>query len=83
MPADVCDALGVDVGDAIDMEVTDGALVMKPARVRALDALEAIRRAFAESGVTLPELLQEGERQRQKTLREFDARQKATKSIRR
>jgi AbrB family looped-hinge helix DNA binding protein len=71
VPAELCDALGIKVGDSIDVEVKDGALYITPGRKASLDTLEEIWRIMAESGVTEEELL-EGGREIRKELFERD-----------
>ena len=66
----VCDELGVKPGDRVVLEVADGAVVARPQRQVALEALQALRQAFAESGVTLEELLESGRQVREELFRE-------------
>lgn len=56
LPRDVCEQLGIDVGDALELSVEDGALIITPSKQLALDALEEIQVAFARSGLTEEEL---------------------------
>ena len=56
LPPEVCDRLGVQVGDRLEVSVTDDALLVRPKKVVALRALEEIQRAFAASGITEEEL---------------------------
>ncbi len=70
LPAEVCDTLGVQVGDRLEISVTAGALFVRPKKAVALEALEEIRRAFAASGVTEEELQAEGRRIREQLSRE-------------
>jgi AbrB family looped-hinge helix DNA binding protein len=64
LPKDICDRLGIDAGDKLELEVKDSILVATPKKVLALQALDEIRQAFARSGITEKELLEEGRRQR-------------------
>lgn len=66
----VCEALDVKPGDRLSLEVREGALLIRPARVVALEALEEFRRAIAESGVTEEELLEGGRQVREELFRE-------------
>jgi len=70
LPRDVCEALGVKPGDRLVLEVAEGMLVVRPGKKAALDALAAIRQGFAESGVTLEELLESGRQIREEHFRE-------------
>lgn len=66
----VCEALGVEPGDRLVLEVSDGALTIKPGRQAALDALREIQRGFAQSGISLQELLEGGRQVREEVFRE-------------
>lgn len=70
LPPEVCDRLGVQVGDRLEVSVTDDALLVRPKKVVALKALEEIQRAFAASGITEEELQAEGRRIREQLSRE-------------
>jgi AbrB family looped-hinge helix DNA binding protein len=70
LPAELCDKIGIKPGDSLDASVEGEALVIKPSRSVALDALKELRRAVKESGVTLEELLEGGRQARQEVLRE-------------
>ena len=71
LPAEVCDQLGVQVGDRLEISVKDGALLARPKKAVALEALEEIQRAFAASGITEEELQAEGRRIREQLAREY------------
>ena len=60
LPASLCEELGIEPGDLLDASIDDGALVIRPARKAALDALKELQRAVRESGVSLEELLEGG-----------------------
>lgn len=70
LPRQMCEALGVEPGDRLVLDVEDGVLIARPQRQAALDALEEVRRAMAESGVTEEELLESGRKVRQELFRE-------------
>ena len=70
LPRNVCEALGVKPGDRLVLEVSEGVLVVRPGRQAALEALRAIQQAFAESGVTLEELLEGGRQVREELFQE-------------
>ncbi len=70
IPRAVCRQLGIGPGDRLELQVDDSALIIRPGRVAALDALEEIRRAIAESEVSEKELLEGGRRVRDELFRE-------------
>ncbi|HLG10324.1 MAG TPA: AbrB/MazE/SpoVT family DNA-binding domain-containing protein [Dehalococcoidia bacterium] len=70
LPASVCKELGIEPGDLLDATVDEGALVIRPARKAALDALKELQRAIKESGVTLSDLLEGGQQVRKEIFRE-------------
>lgn len=70
LPAEVCKELGLDVGDTVTLQLSDGALVMTPGRKSALNALAELHRIFAESGVTEEELQEDGRRIRAELTRQ-------------
>ena len=70
IPRAVCEELGIRPGDRLELQMEDGALIIRPGRVAALEALEELRRAIAESGVTEEELLESGRQIRDELFRE-------------
>jgi AbrB family looped-hinge helix DNA binding protein len=70
LPSVLLAALGVKAGDSLEAAIEDGKLTLRPARESALDALREIRKAFAESDVTLEELLESGRQVRKEIFRE-------------
>lgn len=70
LPREMLDALGVGIGDTLEVIQEEGALIVRPGRRAALDALEEIRRALAESGVTEDELQESGREIRKEMFRE-------------
>ena len=70
LPREVCESLGVDVGDALEMELGEGVLILRPAPRSALDALSELRKAISAAGVAEDELLEEGRRVRTEVFRE-------------
>jgi AbrB family looped-hinge helix DNA binding protein len=70
IPRAACEELGIRPGDRLELRVEDGALIVRPGRVAALEALEELRRAIAESGVTEEELLESGRQIREELYRE-------------
>ena len=70
LPSEACEALGIEVGDHLELAVADGVLTVRPRKTRALEALREIRRAFAVSGVTEEEIQEEGRRVREQLTHE-------------
>ncbi len=62
LPRTVCEALGIDTGDSLDIEVQDGSAVLRPSKQRALDALSEIQAIFAQGDVTEREIQAEARR---------------------
>jgi AbrB family looped-hinge helix DNA binding protein len=69
LPAQVCEALGLEVGDRLELSVTDNGLVFRPKKAPALQALREIQRAFAQSDVTEEGLQKEGQKARERLSR--------------
>lgn len=70
LPASVCEELGLEPGDQLEVDVEDGSLVIRPARKAALDALKEIQRAFASAGLTEQEWQDEARNTREELVRE-------------
>jgi AbrB family looped-hinge helix DNA binding protein len=70
VPRAVCEELGIRPGDGLDLRVEDGSLIIRPGRVAALEALEAIQQALQESGITEEEWLESGRQVREELVRE-------------
>jgi bifunctional DNA-binding transcriptional regulator/antitoxin component of YhaV-PrlF toxin-antitoxin module len=69
LPPQVCEALGLEIGDRLEVSVVDGGVFVKPKKQLALNALAEIERAFKETGLTEDELQQEGRRVREELSR--------------
>jgi bifunctional DNA-binding transcriptional regulator/antitoxin component of YhaV-PrlF toxin-antitoxin module len=70
LPRSVCDALGLKPGDRLLLDISDGVLIGRPGRKAAREALEALRKGFADAGVTEQELLESGRKIRDELFRE-------------
>ena len=70
IPRAVCEALEVKPGDWLSLELLEGAVLVRPSTKVALEAMEELRRAIAESGVTEEELLESGRQIRDELFRE-------------
>jgi AbrB family looped-hinge helix DNA binding protein len=71
LPRDICEQLGIGPGDRLTLYVEDGALVAKPNKTIALEALRELRESFKNSGITLRELLANGRRIRKELVKEY------------
>lgn len=65
LPRDICERLGITVGDRVELTVEGDALIARPAKRRALDALKEVQAAFAKAGVSERDLQEAGRRARQ------------------
>ena len=70
LPREVCERLGVQPGDVLELSLEGGTLVARPRKTVALQALREIRQAFERSGITEEELQEAGRRARQEATRE-------------
>ncbi len=70
LPKEICDQLGIGPGDVLELTVEDSALVARPRKSVALEALKEIQQAFRRSGITEEELQKAGRRVRQQVSRE-------------
>ena len=70
LPREVCDQLGIEPGDVLELAVEDSTLIARPRKTLALEALREIQRAFQRSGITEEELQQAGRKIRQEIARE-------------
>jgi antitoxin component of MazEF toxin-antitoxin module len=77
LPRDICQQLGIDIGDQVDLSVEDGTLIVTPSRKLALNALAEIQSAFARSGITEEELQRAAREARTELIRERYGRSRA------
>lgn len=66
-PSAVLTALGLTVGDSIQIKVENGKAILTPQKQVALNALAEIQRAFRDSKITEKELMKEIDEQRLET----------------
>ncbi|MBI4304143.1 MAG: AbrB/MazE/SpoVT family DNA-binding domain-containing protein [Chloroflexi bacterium] len=69
LPGEVCNALGVKIGDVLELTVEGSALVARPRKNAALDALKEIREAFKRSGIDQEQLQEIGDGVRSEVIR--------------
>jgi antitoxin component of MazEF toxin-antitoxin module len=62
LPRTVCDQLGIQPGDVLEVTVENATLVARPRKKVALAALKEIQQVFERSGITEQELQKTGER---------------------
>ena len=55
-PAELLRLMGVSVGDQLEITIKDKQAVIKPKKQIALEALNAIQKAFIDSGISLSQL---------------------------
>jgi AbrB family looped-hinge helix DNA binding protein len=70
IPKDICDQLGVEPGDTLELAVEGSVLKATPRKRKALDALSEIQETFKRSGITEDKLREEGRKTRQEISRE-------------
>jgi AbrB family looped-hinge helix DNA binding protein len=70
LPRELCDVLGIQPGDRLEIAVEGDILVGRPKKRLALEALKEIQDAFARSGMTEAELQAAGRRVRRQLARE-------------
>ena len=69
LPAEVCDALGLQLGDHLEVSLVEDGVLLRPRKLVALEALHEIQRAFAGSGLSEEEIQAEGRRIREQLSR--------------
>lgn len=70
LPAELCEKLGLQVGDRLEVHFDGDTLVIKPKKALALRALREIQAAFAASGLTEKELQEGGRKIREEIFKE-------------
>ncbi|MBI4188713.1 MAG: AbrB/MazE/SpoVT family DNA-binding domain-containing protein [Chloroflexi bacterium] len=70
LPKEICNQLGIEPGDVLELLVEDSALIARPRKSVALEALKEIQQAFRRSGITEEELQKAGHRVRQEIAKE-------------
>lgn len=70
LPREICNQLGIEPGDILELLVEDSILIAKPRKNVALEALKEIQQAFQRSGITEEELQEVGRRVRDEIARE-------------
>jgi len=80
IPLNICDELGIHPGEDLEVEVINGALVARPRKAVALQALRDIQKAFKRSGITESELQEAGRRIRLENKEDICEGKKALKN---
>jgi bifunctional DNA-binding transcriptional regulator/antitoxin component of YhaV-PrlF toxin-antitoxin module len=62
LPLKVCEKLGLEYGDKLEIKIENNCLIAKPKKTVALEALAEIRSAFKNSGLSEEELLKSQEK---------------------
>ena len=73
LPKEVCEQLGIDTGDMLELALEGSTVVARPKKVAALNALREIQEAFKRSGIGEEELGETGRKVRQEVVRERHA----------
>jgi len=70
LPKDICDQLGIDTGDVLELTVENSVLTARPRKTAALEALKEIQQAFKRSGMAEEDILDTGRWVREEIARE-------------
>lgn len=70
LPKKICNQLGIEPGDVLELLVEHSTLIARPRKSVALEALKEIQQAFQRSGITEGALQETGRRVRQEIARE-------------
>lgn len=70
LPKEVCERLGIEPGDSLELSLEGATLIARPKKTIALEALQEIRDAFRRSGITEDELQDAGRRVREELTKE-------------
>jgi len=76
IPRSICDQLGVEPGDTLELTVEGSVLMAVPMKRKALDALREIQDTFRRAGIGEEELLEEGRKTRQEISRERNGKKR-------
>jgi AbrB family looped-hinge helix DNA binding protein len=60
LPPEISEGLGLSPGDSVEITLQDGRAIIEPSRKAALNALEELQKAIAESGITEEEWMELG-----------------------
>ena len=69
IPREICEQLGINPGDILELIVDNSVMITKPKKNIALDALQEIQNAFKRSRITEEELQEAGRQVRQEIIR--------------
>ncbi len=67
----ICDQMGIEPGDVLELTVENSAIVARPRKNVALEALKEIQKTFQRSGVTREDLNKNSRRIRKEVAREL------------
>jgi AbrB family looped-hinge helix DNA binding protein len=70
LPKDICDQLGIDTGDVLELTVENSVITARLRKTAALESLKEIQQAFKRSGMAEEEILDTGRRVREEVARE-------------
>ena len=70
LPKDICDQLGIETGDVLELTVENSVITARLRKTAALESLKEIQQAFKRSGMAEEEILDTGRRVREEVARE-------------
>ena len=76
IPREICDQLGIEPGDVLELVVEESVLKAMPRKRIALDALSEIQETFQRYGISEEELQKEARKTRQEITRERSGRKR-------
>lgn len=69
LPQEIREALGIKKGDFVAFELLDGAVMLKPAKLQHLEALNEIGKELLERGISLDELIESSRKTRKRLVK--------------
>ena len=71
IPREICELLGIEPGDVLELKVEDSMIIGRPKKNIALDSLREIHSALKRAGISEEELLESGREIRKELGREL------------
>jgi bifunctional DNA-binding transcriptional regulator/antitoxin component of YhaV-PrlF toxin-antitoxin module len=70
LPREICDQLCITAGDVLELSIENSVLVARPRKIKGIESLREIQKAFKTSGVPETEMQLAGTMIRQQVARE-------------